>query len=150
MSLHDVFSPWGWAVAAVLLAVGELLFPGIFLVWLGAAAAVTALLVGVFGLAITVQLVLFGALAIVSIAFGRRYVPHGQGGADPSLNRLGDRLIGQQVTVIEAIHQGRGRVQVGDSPWPAQGPDLPKGAQAQIVAVEGNILRVAALSEAAR
>jgi membrane protein implicated in regulation of membrane protease activity len=142
MSLGDVFGPWGWAIAAVLLALGELLLPGVFLVWLGAAAAVTALLVGVFDLAITVQLVLFGVLAIVSIALARGYFPYGDGAPEPSLNRLADRLIGRQVVVIEAIRHGRGRVQVGDSPWAAQGPDLPEGSRAEIVGVDGTILIV--------
>jgi membrane protein implicated in regulation of membrane protease activity len=142
MSLGDVFGPWGWAVAAVLLALGELLLPGVFLVWLGAAAAVTALLVGVFDLAIAVQLVLFGVLAIVSIALARGYFPYGGGAAEPSLNRLADRLVGRQVIVIEAFRHGRGRVQVGDSPWAAQGPDLSEGSRAEVIGVDGNILIV--------
>ena len=43
--------------------------------------------------------------------------------SDPLLNDRTARLIGQKVTVVEAIENGEGRVRVGDSVWAARGPD---------------------------
>jgi membrane protein implicated in regulation of membrane protease activity len=142
MTLADIFNPWGWAILAAILAGIELLAPGIFLVWLGAAAAATALIVGVSGVNWTVQLMLFGATSIVSVALARYYFPYEPDSSDPDLNRRGNRLIGSEVTVVEAMENGCGRVQVGDSPWAARGPDLPAGARALVVAINGNTLEI--------
>jgi membrane protein implicated in regulation of membrane protease activity len=145
MILTDIFNPWGWAILAAALAGLELLAPGIFLVWLGAAAAVTALIVGLSGVDWTVQLVLFGATSIVSVALARHYFPYEPDSSDPDLNRRGNRLIGTEVTVVDALENGHGRVQVGDSPWAARGPDLPAGTRARIIAIDGNILEIEAV-----
>jgi hypothetical protein len=143
--LAALVSPWAWAVLAVVLAGAELLAPGVFLIWLGAAAAVTAILTGAFDLAWQVQAVAFAALAVLSILLARNFLPgDDEIGPEPALNRRGERLIGTTVTVVEAIEAGKGRVQIGDSPWAALGPDLPAGARCRIVAVDGNSVRIEA------
>lgn len=146
MTLFDIFNPWGWAIAAAVLAGLELLAPGVFLVWLGTAAAATAVIVGLSGVDVPVQLMLFAALSIVSVVLARNYFPYEPASTDPALNRRGDRLIGTVVPVVEAFQNGHGRVQVGDSPWAAHGPDLPLGARATIIAVNGNTLEVEGLA----
>jgi membrane protein implicated in regulation of membrane protease activity len=60
----------------------------------------------------------------------------------PGLNRRGHQLIGRIATVSEAIDGGRGRVRIGDTVWTAEGPDLPAGAAARIVAADGAVLGV--------
>lgn len=138
-----LFGPWSWAVLAVLLAGAELFAPGVFLIWLAVAAGVTAAVVGATGIGWEVQLVLFGALSVVSVMVGRSWLGEDVNEpADTTLNRLGERVIGRTVVVIEAISHGRGRVQFGDSAWTAEGPDLPAGAVARIVSVDGNILMI--------
>jgi inner membrane protein len=50
--------------------------------------------------------------------------------------------------VVEvAIEHGRGRVRVGDGAWPARGPDLPAGARARVVGIEGGVLVVEKLED---
>ncbi len=142
--LAVIASPWSWAILAVVLAGAELLLPGIFLIWLGGAAAATAILTGIFGLAWQVQAVAFAGLAVLSVLVARNFLPDQDETHQPALNRRSERLIGTSVTVVEAITSGRGRVQIGDSPWAAQGPDLPAGARCRIVAVDGNIVRIEA------
>jgi membrane protein implicated in regulation of membrane protease activity len=138
-------SPWSWAVLAVVLASAELMLPGAFLIWLGAAAGATALLTGIFGLPWEVQCVAFAGLAILSVLLARNFMPDRDAeGPEPALNRRSERMIGMAVTVLDPIGKGQGSVQIGDSPWHAEGPDLPAGARARIVAIDGNTVRVEA------
>ncbi|MES2753640.1 MAG: NfeD family protein [Pseudomonadota bacterium] len=136
-----------WLIGAVLLGIAELVVPGVFLVFLAIAAAVTAALVFLLpDVPVAVQLLSFGLWSAVAVLVGRRLysrlpVPT----SDPLLNDRGARLIGQVVRVTEKIEDGRGRVRVGDGEWPASGPDAPVGAKARVEAVEGGLLKVAPL-----
>lgn len=137
-----LFTPWGWFVLALALGALEIAAPGAFMIWLAGAALATGLL-ALLGLGWELQLAAFAILAIASVLGGRSYLRrHPPRSTDPSLNRRGDRMIGEVVTVTEAIRDGQGRVQVGDGPWLAAGPDMPVGARARIVAVDGNRLHV--------
>jgi inner membrane protein len=142
-AILTLFTTWGWLVAALVLAGLEIAMPGVFLIWLAGAAAVTGVLTGLLGLGWQAQLPLFAILAIVSILLGRAYLRRNPIHTDDSgLNRRADRLIGELVEVVEPIAAGHGKVQVGDSPWLAAGPDAPKGAKVRITAVRGATLHV--------
>ncbi len=141
MNWLDVFGPWGWAALAAVLGTAEILAPGLFLIWLGGAAAATAAITALIGGDWAVQSVLFAVLALGSVLLGRSVMASAPADTSP-LNRRADRMIGSIVTVVDGIEAGRGRVQIGDSPWAAAGPDLAIGSQARIVAVDGNIVRV--------
>ena len=52
------------------------------------------------------------------------------------------RLVGEMVTVVEPIDNGRGRVKVGDSVWLCRGPDAPAGARVRVVGAEASVLQV--------
>jgi inner membrane protein len=144
MNLEDnLFTPWAWFILALALAALEIMAPGAFMIWLAAAAAGTGLMTLVYGLGWQLQLLAFACFAIASVLIGRTYFrKQPLRSSDPALNRRADRLLGEVVTVAEAIEGGRGRVQVGDSPWPAAGPDMPTGTKARVVRVEGNRLHV--------
>lgn len=137
---------WWWLVAAVVLAIAEIIAPGIFLIWLAAAAGLTGFLVWLFSAvqpSIGVQLVVFAVLAFGSIYLGRMLMRRNPGvSADPLLNNRAARLVGEVATVIEPISGGSGRVQIADSPWPASGADAPAGTKVRIVGVDGTRLRV--------
>lgn len=138
-----LFNPWIWAILATLLAGAELFLPGVFLIWIAAAAGMTAVLVGITGIAWQVQLVCFAALSVVSVMMGRLVLGEDASEpADPVLNRPAKRLVGTTAFVSEALRRGRGRVKVADTVWNAEGPDLPVGARVRILAVAGNTLQV--------
>lgn len=125
-----------WILIAVALVAGELLSPGVFLIFL----AVGALATGLTALAIPVpflfQLLSFTAWSAVAIAIGRRwYTQFPVPSADPLLNDRAARMVGETVVVVEAISDGRGRVRIGDSEWLAAGADAPAGARVRVVAV---------------
>jgi membrane protein implicated in regulation of membrane protease activity len=115
---------WVWLVVAVALGIAELLVPGVFLIWLAAAAALTGLAALIFGLPLAFQFAMFALLAIASVYLGRRwYANNPVESSDPLLNDRAARLVGENVLVVEAIVNGRGKVQVGDSVWLARGAD---------------------------
>jgi membrane protein implicated in regulation of membrane protease activity len=63
-----------------------------------------------------------------------------------SPQRMGERFIGQVVTVPKGIENGSGRVQLGPQKWSLRGPDVPAGAKVRITGVDGRILIVDRLS----
>ena len=138
-------SPWTWLVAAALLAGLEIIAPGAFMIWLAGAAAVSAGIAALFAPPWAAQLMIFVGLAVASVLIGREWLrrrpPATQ---EPGLNRRGERILGSLVTVVEPLVAGIGRVQLGDSPWPARGPDLAAGSRARIVGIEGNTLVIEA------
>lgn len=134
---------WWWLLAAALLALVEIVVPGIFSVWIAGAAAVTALVVWALDIPLAFQLVLFALLAIAAVFAGRRwYEGNPVASPDPLLNERGARLIGQTVEVVGAIRGGEGRVRVGDGVWTARGPDAEAGSLVRITGTDGSCLRV--------
>ncbi|MFZ5608290.1 MAG: NfeD family protein [Pseudomonadota bacterium] len=138
---------WAWAGIGAALVALEMVIPGVFMIWLGGAALVTALIVTVLSeLSWYVQVALFGVLSVFSILVGRRYYRGRElAGKEDGLNQRGQRLVGQVFSLTEAISNGSGRVKVGDSPWLVHGPEgLAKGARVRVIAVEGSALKVEA------
>jgi membrane protein implicated in regulation of membrane protease activity len=141
-----VDSAWIWLIAGVLLAIAELVVPGIFLIWLGAAALVTGLVALGASLSLPAEFGCFALLATVSVLAGRTVMARMPIlSDDPLLNERTARMIGRKVTVAEAIVGGEGRVRVGDSIWPATGPDSPAGATVEVIGADGARLIVATL-----
>jgi membrane protein implicated in regulation of membrane protease activity len=146
MNLNELLAVPGlaWLILAALLAIAELLAPGIFLVFIAAGAAITGvvtLLVPNFDLVF--EVFLFAAASAAAVAVGRRwYRTNPVPSQDPLLNDRVARLIGQVVTVVEPIAAGQGRVKVGDGEWPAIGPDTPAGAHVRIIGSTGGSLDV--------
>ena len=142
-SLAGIDAHWWWLAAAALLGIFEIFAPGVFLIWMAAAAAITGITVALLPLSLPVQLALFGLLAISAVYGGRRhYTRNPVDSEDPLLNDRTARLIGETLTVVEAIQGGEGRVKVGDSVWTAKGADAPVGARVVVTGAQGNCLQV--------
>lgn len=134
---------WAWLVFAALLGIAEVMIPGVFLIWIAIAAAITGLAALALPIGLPLQLLIFAALSIAAVWAGRRwYADHPVASTDPLLNDRTARLIGQTVIVVEPIVGGEGRVKVGDSVWTALGPDADVGARVRVIAAEGTALRV--------
>lgn len=143
MNLEGIEPHWLWLIAATALGIAELMVPGVFLIWLAAAAALTGLAAMILGIPLAFQFALFALLAIAAVWFGRRwYVANPVESSDPLLNDRAARLVGETVVVVSAIEHGRGRVKVGDSVWPAQGPDAEAGARVRVTGAAGACLMV--------
>ncbi len=133
-----------WLIAALVLGIAELAAPGIFLVFLAIAAAVTGIaLLALPELPIAVQLASFAVWSTVTVLIGRRwYRDYPVAGADPMLNDRSARMVGQIVIVETAIVDGRGRVSVGDGSWPARGDDAAAGTRVRITRVADGVADV--------
>lgn len=141
MSLLDWEPGWYWVLGAALLALAELVMPGVFLVWIAAAALLTSLF-AFAGVSFTIQLVIFGVASVATVFIARNSQRRTQPSDDPLLNDRAARLLGQSVLVCESIDQGQGRVKVGDGEWPARGPDVPAGTLVRVTGIEGGHLLV--------
>jgi len=138
---------WMWLIAAAVLAIAELVVPGVFLVWLAAAAAFTGLATLLFGIGPPFQFLLFSLFALASVYFGRRwYSSNPVESSDPLLNDRVARLIGETVVLVGAIENGRGRAAIGDTVWPVRGEDAPVGARVRVVGGDGTCLKVEPVS----
>ena len=142
MNIEGLELHWVWLIAAALLAIAEILVPGVFLIFLAAAAALTAVGAAV-GLPLPFQLVLFPLFSLGAVWFGKRwYNRNPVPSSDPLLNDRIARHVGQTVVVVDAIENGSGRVKLGDSVWAARGPDAEVGARVRIVGAQGTCLEV--------
>lgn len=139
-----------WLSIAALLALAELFVPGVFLIWVAAAAAVTGVLSLFIDMTFAGQLTVFGLSTIAAVLGGRRwYLTHNVESESPLLNNRSAQLVGRTVTVVEAISSTSGRVKVADGEWKAKGPNMEKGTVARVAAVEGGVLRLEALEDTA-
>ncbi|MBS0590473.1 MAG: NfeD family protein [Proteobacteria bacterium] len=140
---------YGWWILALVLIGAELLAPGYFLIWIGfAAAALGVVTLFAPDLPLLAQAILFAALALLSCFVYWRFVRKivGESSDQPLLNRRAAQFIGRRYTLETAIVGGRGKVRIGDSPWLAEGPDLPAGSEVEVVGVDGTTVTVRAAS----
>lgn len=153
MNLDSIGGAAGaWLIAALALGIAELAAPGVFLVFLAIAAAMTGLGVLVLAeLPVAAQLASFAAWSAVTVMIGKRwYRDYPVAAADPLLNDRAARMIGQVARVEVAIVSGSGRVRIGDGSWPARGPDLAVGTDVRVVTVADGVAVVEALTPTLR
>lgn len=134
-------SHWLWLVGGLVLLSAEMIAPGVYLLWIGLAALLTGLLA--FALPLPAELGAFALLSVAATYLGRGwYRSHPVTSSDPLLNDRSARLIGEIVTVVEAVDDGRGRVTVGDGIWSARGGPAEPGARVRIIGADGQCLIV--------
>jgi membrane protein implicated in regulation of membrane protease activity len=135
-----------WVVVAALLAIGELLTPGLFFLGPVALAAVAAALVSLLGAGSVISVLVFLAGSIASLAFlrpiARRHVRM------PQLVRTGtDSLVGRKATVTRRVDAAGGRVRIGGEEWSARAylddDAFAEGATVDVVRIEGATALVA-------
>ena len=138
-----VESYWVWLTLGLVLAGLEMLLPGVYLIWLAAAAIITGVLTAAFDLSLPLQVIDFVFLSLIIAFSARRFLRDKPiESSDPLMNRRGARLVGETATVVQAIEHGSGRVKLGDSEWIAHGPDVAAGERVRVSGSEGTILLV--------
>ena len=132
-----------WLIAAVVLAIAETLAPGVFLIWIAIAAAITGVASFMLPIDLPEQLIVFAVASLVSGYAGRSwYLANPVETEDDMLNDRIARLVGDVVVVVAPIVDGRGRVKVADGVWPARGPDSAIGTRVRIIGADGGCLIV--------
>jgi len=134
---------WVWAVGGVLLLIAEIIAPGFFLVFVGAAAIATGVFTLLFDLGTAPQLALFAIYAALAVVIGKRWYaePH-DGDQRHPINEPAKRLVGKTVTAVTEVDDHGGRVRVGDGEWNARGGPAAVGDRLTVTGVEGNCLIV--------
>ena len=108
-----------WVIVAVVLAVGEILTPGLFFLGPVALAAVAAAIAAVIGAASIAQAVVFVGAAAAALAFLRPIarahlrMPH-------ALRTGTAALVGAKATVLQRVDATGGRVKIGGEEWSAR------------------------------
>jgi membrane protein implicated in regulation of membrane protease activity len=134
-----------WVVAAVLLAIGEVLTPGLFFLGPVALAAAAAAIVALFVGGIT-SVIVFIVAALLSLAvlrpIARSHIRM------PALSRTGtDALVGRRAVVTRRVDSVGGRVRIGGEEWSARSyldsEVYPEGATVDVVRIEGATALVA-------
>jgi membrane protein implicated in regulation of membrane protease activity len=129
-----------WAIAAVVLAIGEVLTPGLFFLGPLAVAALFGALVALFiGGAVGALLAFVGA-AVVCIAvlrpLARRHIRM------PAMSRTGTAaLVGTKALVLQKVDGFGGRVKIGGEEWSARsflaGEAMQAGEQVEVARIDG-------------
>jgi membrane protein implicated in regulation of membrane protease activity len=128
-----------WVLLAAALAVGEV-FTLAFLLGLLALAAVAAGVVAAVGASVLVQLVVFIAVSIASLALVRPVAKAHL--RTPARLRTGTAaLVGDRAVVIERVDDLGGRVRIGGEEWSAraflEGQVMEPGARVEVAEIEG-------------
>jgi membrane protein implicated in regulation of membrane protease activity len=134
-----------WIVAAVLLAIGEILTPGLFFLGPVAIAAAAAAIVAVFAGGIA-SVIVFIVCALLSLAvlrpIARSHIRM------PALSRTGtDALVGRRAVVTRRVDSAGGRVRIGGEEWSARSyldnEVFAEGTNVDVVRIEGATALVA-------
>ena len=139
--LNEPIQFWYWLILGVIFLGLEILAPGAILMWFGAGAIVTGLIMWVLpDLAIGWQLLIFAVVSGFSVLAWRNsrfFSEENTPPPDPTLNNRLQSYIGKEYSLTEAITNGRGSMRVVDSNWRVQGKDMPEGTRVKVVGVEG-------------
>jgi len=141
-------SYWHWLIAGLGFVILEMILPGVVFLWLGIAAGLTGLVLGVQPeLHWETQMLIFAALSVISSVAGRIWVWNRPTETDqPHLNRRGHQYIGRKFMLDEPIENGIGKLKADDSSWRISGDDVPAGTKVEVIGVDGATLQVKVLS----
>jgi membrane protein implicated in regulation of membrane protease activity len=129
-----------WAIAAALLALGELLTPGAFFLGPVAVAALVSCVLALAGVSGEVQLLAFVVVSIASVGvlrpIARRHLT-----VPPEIRTGSDALVGSKALVLERVDADSGRVRIGGEEWSARAyredQVIEPGARVEVVKIEG-------------
>ena len=139
----DLEAGWIWAIGGILLLITEIVAPGFFLVFIGAAAIATGAFTLLFDLGMAPQLALFALYSVLAVMIGKRwYGEPNEGDQRHPINDPARRLVGKSVTAVTEVDDHGGRVRVGDGEWNARGGPAVAGDRLMVTGVEGNCLIV--------
>jgi membrane protein implicated in regulation of membrane protease activity len=149
MVLLDLFisyGPWAWFVLGLVLLALELVIPGGWFLWVGAAGIATGLISFIPGITWPLEVTVFGLLSLAVVIGWWRYSRNRQPVTDqPFLNNRAARFVGHEAVIDAPIVNGFGKLKLGDTDWRISGPDLLAGQKVRIVGYDVNVLKVEAV-----
>lgn len=144
MEIFTELNSWHWAIMAVILIMVELFAPGVFMIWLGAAAAVVSIILALFpSITWEIQFVIFAVVSVASIYIWRLYAGNNPTTTDqPNLNQRGEQYVNRIFTIEKPVVNGQGKIKVDDSTWKIEGEDCEPGTKVRVIGVDGVVLKV--------
>jgi inner membrane protein len=140
-------TPWLWFIVAAVLLIGELMLPGVFLLWISMAAFLTGVSTLLLSFGWSAQIAEFAFWSALMIIAARSYASQQKTKKtdQPFLNQRHHAYVGQQTVLTHAITNGIGKVRFEDALWDVRGPDLDVGTKVMVTGVEGMTLKVVAV-----
>lgn len=144
MPVFDTLGAWSWIILGLILIGGEMLAPGVFLIWLGLAALLTGAVVGLSDIGWQAAALVFAGFSLACVLLGHLLTRRKNDEPDVAtgLNDRGRQLIGRVYKLDATMTGGEGRIRVGDSSWRITGPELLAGSEVRVVRVDGATLVV--------
>ncbi|NRA88666.1 MAG: NfeD family protein [Rhizobiales bacterium] len=134
VNFQDVFSEWGWFIAATILILLEVLAPGVFFLFFAFAAFIVAGVSWAVDIDWQYELLLFSAIGFLSMYGGKRYFKkEREKYNDHPINDPMAEFIGNKVSLETAIVNNIGKVQIKGVHWTVNGPDAEKDTIVKIV-----------------
>lgn len=134
--------PYAWFIVGAIFLIAEVILPGVNLIWFGAAATLTGLVMLGFGLSWQMQMAIFLVAASVSVLAARFLARRQDAAHEPPVNRGVSAMVGRELALAEPIVNGVGRALYGDGSWRVAGRDQPAGTRVRVVGVEASTLLV--------
>jgi len=136
---------WIWIAAAVILAIGELLTVGFFLLPFAVGAAAAAAL-AFAGVSVAWQIITFAVVSLVFLGLLQRFAKRDRD-ADQGARVGGERYVGRSGIVLSTVrpYDTSGMVKIGTEEWKAtvDGDDeIPEGSRVTVAEVRGTRLVV--------
>lgn len=131
-----------WMIAGIVLLIAEMFHGGLFLMWIGAGALITALCSLVVG-AEWAQWTIFAVSSVILLLASRKLARSIHGRVTVPSNV--DSLIGLQAIVLETIDPvaNTGRIRIRSEEWRARSPvTIEQGAHVVVEKVEGATMLV--------
>ncbi|HEY8108240.1 MAG TPA: NfeD family protein [Gaiellaceae bacterium] len=129
-----------WAIAAVLLAVGEIFTPGLFFLGPVALAALAATVVAALGGPIWMQIIVFGAGSFAAVGL-LRPIARAHLKMPRAMRTGAAALEGAKAVVLQHVDSRGGRVKIGGEEWSARSymPDeeFDVGTEVEVVQIQG-------------
>jgi membrane protein implicated in regulation of membrane protease activity len=128
-----------WLVSAAVLAIGEMLTAGFFLLPFSIGAATSAIL-AIAGVAVSIQLISFAVVSLVALYVIQKFAKKSTEGELANVGAA--RYAGALAIVVEPIDRraGDGTVRMGTEYWRATSRDdavLPEGLEVRVIEVTG-------------
>ncbi|EIJ68835.1 NfeD family protein [Pasteurella bettyae] len=150
MDWLTTWSVWHWMILGFILLIGEIILPGIFLLWWGIAAIITAAIMALVpSISLTILGIFYAILAFILSLVWWKY-QHRKDAYDEAqtvLNQRQHAMLGATGIVQEFADTGVGRGYFGDTTWRIQGVELQVGDRIEVVSVQGITLKVRKLGK---
>lgn len=137
-----------WLVIGLALCILELIVPGVYLIWFGFAALLMCMVVAVYPMAITSQVIMFAILSAIFAMVGlyayRKIFQKAKAPAEyQNLNNTAQQYVGRTVTVAEDSEDNQTKVKIGDTYWLAYGEkNFKKGDTVKVIGVKDSLVLI--------